>query len=133
MGLLGNLFARIGSGAMPYLLPLLLQLSIGYSPAQAGLLMLPLNFYKGYWREHGYGMSTQDQADWWLDWAVGLGVEVVGTMLAVALLYAVFRRAGERWWLWGAAACSVLLAAPALAGARDSRASRKWPTPERLG
>jgi len=76
----------------------------------AGLLMLPLNFYQGYWREHGYGMSTQDQADWWLDWAVGLGVEVVGTMLAVALLYAVFRRAGERWWLWGAAACSVLLA-----------------------
>ncbi len=31
-------------------------------------------------------------------------------LIAVALLYAVFRRAGERWWLWGAAACSVLLA-----------------------
>jgi STE24 endopeptidase len=27
----------------------------------------------------------------------------------VALLYAVFRHAGERWWLWGAAACSALL------------------------
>lgn len=76
----------------------------------AGLVMLPLSFYQGYWREHGYGMSTQDQADWWVDWVVGLGVEIVGTMLAVALLYAVFRRAGERWWLWGAAACSALLA-----------------------
>ena len=42
VGLLGNLFARIGSGAMPYLLPLLLQLALGYSPAQAGMLMLPV-------------------------------------------------------------------------------------------
>ena len=30
VGLLGNLFARIGSGAMPYLIPLLLQVSLGY-------------------------------------------------------------------------------------------------------
>jgi STE24 endopeptidase len=44
------------------------------------------------------------------EWALTLGVEVAGTAVAVALLYAVFRRAGERWWLWGAAACSVLLA-----------------------
>ena len=42
IGLLGNLFARIGSGAMPYLLPLLLQLAMGFSPAQAGMLMLPV-------------------------------------------------------------------------------------------
>lgn len=76
----------------------------------AGLLLLPLSLYQGYWREHGYGMSTQTAADWWGEWAVSLGVEVVGTMVAVALLYAVFRRAGERWWLWGAAACSALLA-----------------------
>jgi len=31
VGLLGNLFARIGTGAMPYLIPLLLQVSLGYS------------------------------------------------------------------------------------------------------
>ena len=42
VGVLGNLFARIGSGAMPYLIPLLLQLAMGYSPAQAGMLMLPV-------------------------------------------------------------------------------------------
>ena len=41
VGVLGNLFARIGAGAMPYLLPLLLQLAMGFSPAQAGLMMLP--------------------------------------------------------------------------------------------
>ncbi|MET4578411.1 multidrug transporter subunit MdtD [Ottowia thiooxydans] len=42
VGLLGNLFARIGSGAMPYLIPLTMQLSMGYSPSQAGMLMLPV-------------------------------------------------------------------------------------------
>jgi EmrB/QacA subfamily drug resistance transporter len=42
VGLLGNLFARIGSGAMPYLLPLLLQVSLGYSAFDAGLMMLPV-------------------------------------------------------------------------------------------
>ncbi|MFT4194449.1 multidrug transporter subunit MdtD [Ottowia sp.] len=42
VGVLGNLFARIGSGAMPYMLPLLLQLAMGFSPAQAGMMMLPV-------------------------------------------------------------------------------------------
>ncbi|TKC82923.1 DHA2 family efflux MFS transporter permease subunit [Trinickia terrae] len=42
VGLLGNLFARIGSGAMPYLIPLLLQVSLGYSAFEAGLMMLPV-------------------------------------------------------------------------------------------
>jgi EmrB/QacA subfamily drug resistance transporter len=42
IGLLGNLFARIGSGSMPFLIPLLLQVSLGFSPAQAGLMMIPV-------------------------------------------------------------------------------------------
>ena len=42
VGILGNLFARIGSGAMPFLIPMLMQLHMGYSPAQAGMLMLPM-------------------------------------------------------------------------------------------
>ncbi|GAB2903053.1 multidrug transporter subunit MdtD [Paraburkholderia jirisanensis] len=42
VGILGNLFARIGAGSMPYLLPLLLQISLGYSAFEAGLMMLPV-------------------------------------------------------------------------------------------
>ncbi len=42
IGLLGNLFARIGSSCMPFLIPLLLQVCLGYSPLQAGLMMLPV-------------------------------------------------------------------------------------------
>lgn len=42
VGILGNLFARIGAGGMPFLIPLLLQVGLGYSPMQAGLMMVPV-------------------------------------------------------------------------------------------
>lgn len=42
VGILGNLFARLGSGALPFLVPLLLQVALGYSPAEAGMTMIPL-------------------------------------------------------------------------------------------
>ncbi|WP_350432527.1 multidrug transporter subunit MdtD [Shewanella sp. H8] len=42
IGIFGNLFARLGSGALPFLVPLLLQVALGYSPSQAGMSMLPL-------------------------------------------------------------------------------------------
>lgn len=38
----GNLMSRIGFGGVPFLLPLLLQISLGYSPQAAGLLMAPM-------------------------------------------------------------------------------------------
>jgi EmrB/QacA subfamily drug resistance transporter len=41
-GLLGNLFARIGSGSMPFLIPLLLQIALGYTPFEAGIMMIPV-------------------------------------------------------------------------------------------
>lgn len=42
VGILGNLFSRLGSGALPFLVPLLLQVALGYSPAEAGMSMIPL-------------------------------------------------------------------------------------------
>lgn len=41
IGLIGNFFARIGSHSTPYLLPLLLQVSLGFSPFRAGMLLVP--------------------------------------------------------------------------------------------
>jgi EmrB/QacA subfamily drug resistance transporter len=41
IGLLGNLFARIGVGSVPFLLPLMLQVGLGYTPAQAGMMLIP--------------------------------------------------------------------------------------------
>lgn len=42
VGLLGNLFARLGSSGMPYMIPLLLQVALGFPPTHAGLMMIPV-------------------------------------------------------------------------------------------
>lgn len=41
VGALGNLFARLGSGAMPFMTPLFLQVGLGFAPTKAGLFMVP--------------------------------------------------------------------------------------------
>ncbi|MEO6017474.1 MAG: MFS transporter, partial [Polaromonas sp.] len=42
IGLIGNLFSRLGSTCMPFLVPLLLQVSLNYSPFRAGMMMIPV-------------------------------------------------------------------------------------------
>ena len=42
IGLLGNMFARLGSSGMPYMIPLLLQVALGFPATQAGLMMVPV-------------------------------------------------------------------------------------------
>ncbi len=37
----GNLFTRLGIGGIPFLLPLLYQVGLGFSPVQSGLLIMP--------------------------------------------------------------------------------------------
>jgi len=41
---LGSFFTRLGIGGMPFLLPLLYQVGLGYSPVQSGLLLMPQAF-----------------------------------------------------------------------------------------
>lgn len=73
------------------------------------VLTLPLTVYQGFLREHAYGMATQGFGAWFGEQLIGLAVGTVVTALAVATLYAVFRRSGERWWLWGTATAMALL------------------------
>jgi EmrB/QacA subfamily drug resistance transporter len=42
VGILGNLFSRIGSGSMPFLIPLLFQIALGFAPVEAGMMMIPV-------------------------------------------------------------------------------------------
>nr|WP_256216200.1 multidrug transporter subunit MdtD [Paraburkholderia caballeronis] len=41
VGLVGNLLCRIGANAVPFMVPLMLQVQLGYSPLRSGLTMLP--------------------------------------------------------------------------------------------
>ena len=73
------------------------------------VVSLPLTIYEGYFREHQYQMATQTFGPWLVDQLKMLGVQTVGFALALAVLYAVIRRAGERWWIWGAVAAVALM------------------------
>ncbi|ELY4031969.1 MFS transporter [Cronobacter sakazakii] len=42
LGLFGSLCGRIGSGMLPFMTPVFLQIGLGFSPFQAGLMMMPM-------------------------------------------------------------------------------------------
>jgi MFS family permease len=42
VGIIGNLVCRIGAAAVPFLLPLMMQLGMGYSPLHSGLMLVPV-------------------------------------------------------------------------------------------
>ncbi len=65
------------------------------------VLTLPLTIYQVYYREHEYSMATQTFGPWFAELLTGLAVTTVVSMGVVPALYAVIRRTGERWWLWG--------------------------------
>ncbi len=75
----------------------------------ATLLSFPLTLYRGFFREHQYGLATQGLPAWLRDQAVGLGVALLLTPLLLAALYAVLKRAPHSWWLWGAGVALVFL------------------------
>jgi STE24 endopeptidase len=69
----------------------------------------PLSWYSGYRREKAYGLLTQDFGSWMGDQLLGLAMAAILGGLAMMLLYAVLRRAGRLWWLWGWVVTVVLL------------------------
>ncbi|MFL6262336.1 MAG: M48 family metallopeptidase [Thermoanaerobaculia bacterium] len=74
------------------------------------VLAFPLTLYEGFFREHRYGLSSQSFGGWMGDELKGLALALVLGGLALALLYAVLRRAPRTWWLWGAVVALLLLA-----------------------
>jgi len=69
--------------------------------AAAWLLSVPLTVYQSYFREHQYAMATQTFGPWFAEQLVGLAVSMVALALVTAVFYAVLRRVGASWWLWG--------------------------------
>lgn len=82
----------------------------GSAYALAGwVLSLPLTIYEGFVREHAYGMATQTFGAWFGEQLIGLAVGMIAGFVVVAILYAVLRRAGERWWIWGSVTSIALM------------------------
>jgi STE24 endopeptidase len=69
----------------------------------------PLAIYEGYFREHQYGLSNQTLAGWFTDELKSLALGIVLTGLTLVVLFAVVRRLGHTWHLWGAAVSIIFL------------------------
>jgi EmrB/QacA subfamily drug resistance transporter len=93
VGILGNLFTRLGTGAMPFLIPLLLQVAMGYSPADAGMTMIPLALA---------AMAAKPLATPLLRWLGYRGVLIGNTLLLGLLIagFALIDLGHSRLWLY---------------------------------
>lgn len=65
------------------------------------VLGFPLNVYERFFREHAYGMATQNFSQWFGEQMMMVFVDLIVTSLLLVGLYAVFRRAPRTWWIWG--------------------------------
>ena len=61
----------------------------------------PMAYYRGFQREHAYGMANNSFGSWFGDEGKELAVSMVLGSLFVGLLYLVFRKAPRTWWVWG--------------------------------
>lgn len=73
-------------------------------------LALPWTIYTAYFREKKYGLVNQGFGEWASEQGIALAVAVVTTAIFLTVIFAVIRRSPKRWWLWGGAAMTVLIA-----------------------
>jgi STE24 endopeptidase len=74
------------------------------------ILTFPMTVYEEFLREHAYGLSNQNFGQWFGDFAIEFGVQLVIFAIALTLIYAVIRAAPRMWWAWGTVVAFVLIA-----------------------
>lgn len=85
----------------------------------SALLMAPWTIYSDWWREKGYGRTSQPFADWLLQQSIAVILTSLLGALFMTGVYWLIRRSGRSWWLWSGALAAlafsfVILLAPVL-------------------
>jgi len=76
----------------------------------SSILTLPWTIYAGWWREKGYGRTSQPLGDFLLQGGIALVISAVVGGLFLMLVYLLIRRAGRSWWLWSGGLTAIALA-----------------------
>lgn len=111
-GLLERLEQRLGARG-PFLRSLVV---VAAFLLLSTLVTLPWSIYSDWWRETGYGRTSQPLGDFLGQGALSMALSTVFGALFFGGVYALMRRTGRRWWLWsagfaaGCAAAMMLLA-----------------------
>ena len=83
------------------------------------ILTLPWDIYADWWRERGYGRTSQPLSDWMLQLGIAAAISAVVGALFFMGVYWLMRRTGRRWWIWSGALAAgafafIILLAPVL-------------------
>ena len=73
-------------------------------------LSFPLIVYQRFFREHAYGLATQTFGPWFSELLMMLFISAIAMTILLIILYAVFRRAPQTWWLWGTGVVILFMA-----------------------
>jgi STE24 endopeptidase len=65
-----------------------------------GVLSIPWDAYARWWREKGYGLTSQPFAGWFTEHLMQMAIGIVATLVIFSLLYWLIRRLPKTWWLW---------------------------------
>jgi STE24 endopeptidase len=74
------------------------------------VLSFPMTVYESYFREHQYNLLNQTFGPWMRDQLVTLAVNMILGAFLLMALFAVVRRLGKNWWVWGAVVVMLFLA-----------------------
>ena len=78
------------------------------------ILTLPWSIYADWWREKGYGRTSQPFSDWLLQLGIATLVTSLIAAIFMMLVYLLIRRTGKRWWIWSGALTAIAFAFIAL-------------------
>jgi STE24 endopeptidase len=73
------------------------------------LLTFPLDYYSQFYREHLYDFSQQSLSSWFGDYMKGFLIGLLFGGLLIVVLYSVFRKSPNRWWVWGTVVAIVFV------------------------
>jgi len=71
------------------------------------VLTLPWTIYESWWREKGYGRTSQPFGDWFGQTLLAAAISWIVTALLLLGVYWLIRRTGKRWWLWSGGLVAV--------------------------
>ncbi len=80
------------------------------------IVLLPFSYYVGFTRAHQFGLSNQTAGTWLGDWAKGVVVGAVVSVLVLWIPYLLLRKSPRRWWLWTGLATAPLAALALIVG-----------------
>lgn len=66
------------------------------------ILSFPMTMYEGFFRERKYDLMNQAFGGWFRDQLIGMAVGLILGAILIIPLFAIVRRAGRIWWVWGA-------------------------------